>query len=245
MHLPVAKRPAPAQPARADEERRQGRRTDLQPAQCAVGRQGCDHTRMHWHQAGLAELGLSNRQHAGLQVHVDVGQRNGLRDPQPRRCDQPEQRLVGGRPKTIARPQLAGRLQQRPDLLGPVDVRCNSSRDGPEGRVLRHFGLGFELLQPAQEGPQPSQPPRCRLDAGLAALRLSCPLRHQLHGQRPGVLRCLDEAGEVRQGMTGRAEMETQAPPLGQVLLHPRLQIHRRDHAALPNQGKATSARCC
>jgi len=45
--------------------------------------------------------------------------------------------------------------------------------------------------------------------------------------------------------MTGRAEMEAQAPPLGQVLLHPRLPIHRREPAALPNQGKATSVWCC
>lgn len=219
--------------------------SDYLDTQCAVGRQGRDHTRVHWHQAGLAELGLPHCQHAGFQVHVEVGQRDGFRDPQPRRGDQPEQRLVGGRAKSIAGPQLPGRLQQRFDLLGLVDVWCHPSRDGPEGRVVRYFGLGLELLQPAQEGSQPSQPPRRRLSAGLAALRLSCPLRHQLHGQRSGVLRCLDEAREVRQGMARRAQMQAQAPPLGQVLLHPRLQIHRRVHAALPNQGKATSARRC
>jgi hypothetical protein len=50
---------------------------------------------------------------------------------------------------------------------------------------------------------QRHQSARCRLGAGLAALRQASPLRHQFHGQRTGVVRSLDEAGEVRQGMAG------------------------------------------
>ena len=50
------------------------------------------------HEPGLAELGQRHREHTGVQVDIGAVESAGLAQPQPRACQQPEQRDVGGRP---------------------------------------------------------------------------------------------------------------------------------------------------
>ncbi len=70
------------------------------------------------------------------------------------------------------------------------------------------------------------------------AWRAHCAIRSTVSG--PHVLDACDEAGEVRQSVARRAQLEAQPPPLGQVLLDPGLQA---DCGALMPRSRATAGR--
>jgi len=70
-------------------------------AQGSVGGQRDDHARVQRHHARLAELGLLDRQDAAVQIGIRVGQVDRFRNPKSGRCDQAEQRRIGGGTKAI------------------------------------------------------------------------------------------------------------------------------------------------
>ena len=69
--------------------------------------------RMQGHEARLAELGLSNRQHAFLQVDVAALEADRLGQTHARHRDQPEQAMVGPSAQSAVWRKGQRRRQQR------------------------------------------------------------------------------------------------------------------------------------
>ena len=74
---------------------------------------------MQRHYAGLAKLGLLYGQDAAVQICIRVGQVERFRDPKPGRCDQTEQRRIGGGTKTVRRADSTGCDDQRSEPILP------------------------------------------------------------------------------------------------------------------------------
>jgi hypothetical protein len=149
---------------------------------------------MQGHETRFAELALSNRQHALVEVDVAALKPDGLGQTHACHRDQPEQIMVGPSPQSVCRRQGQRRRQQRVDLRIAVDIGLGAlqGRQDPGGRHLR---LWIDVRDMAREAAHVGQPqrPRCM------PIGWQCrPGHRQLRGDGRG-LALLHEGDEVGQ----------------------------------------------
>jgi hypothetical protein len=83
---------------------------------------------VHRDQAGLAELGASDREHTGPQIDVLQLEITRFADPQPSDAEEAEQTIVGPPAQLAVARQCERRLKQAADLLVRVEIRSRSLR---------------------------------------------------------------------------------------------------------------------
>ena len=247
MHLAVAQGPAQQSSPAADEERASSSRESPARSRCrAVASQGVHRARMQRHLTGLAELGLADRQHAGLEI--DIGDRSATA---PRRCaDRVEAISPNSVSKTTPRrppagPSARAAASSVDDLLLAVDVRRHALGHASEDRVVGHFGGGLELLQPAHEGAQLLQPPcpvsgsalPClsrRAHSAITSSVSGSAMARALHDGSAKLRKAAGIAAQLRSPERGVRPGSARHAPAGHA---------GAAHAALPGHGRATSAR--
>ncbi len=99
-----------------------------------------------------AALAGADGEHATGQVDVAAGQGQCLADPQPRACDQPEQRGIAVRPQPTGRRQAGSGLQQVFDLAVGIYVRRFTVPCRAEQSRRGHFGSAVGRSQVAKQG---------------------------------------------------------------------------------------------
>jgi hypothetical protein len=90
-------------------------------------------------EACFIEFGVSDREYALAEIHVVLIQAEGFFDPEPRDCEQTEQRRVGPRTQARRGVKISCRRHQLSDLGEAVDVRqfaASPMREKPQGRDL-------------------------------------------------------------------------------------------------------------
>jgi hypothetical protein len=202
-----------------------------------VARQRLDRAGMDRQLPGLGELGLPYRQHSALEIDIRIAQVNGFGNAQPGRGHQAEQGFVGERPKAAGGAECACRREQVDDLVLTVDVGCHAAGFRAEERRLGNLGVRLELLQVADEVPQPSPTARPGARIAMAILAGTYPFDHQFRRQRTPMALGFHEAGKAgEEGVTG-AQVETLAATLSQIVVDSGLQALAPAHDSLPGQG--------
>ena len=108
-----------------------------------VGTERGGDRRVQGHKAYPVELRVPDGDHALGEVDVGAGQRRRLPQAHARRCQQPEQRPIGGRPQRwlqpLGRDAVSGDLARRVDVgrwvagAGPPAARAAGPRGGVDG----------------------------------------------------------------------------------------------------------------
>ena len=135
------------------------------------------------------------------------------------------------------------RHEQGVDLAFTVDVRCYAAGLRTEERRLGNFGIRLKLLQVADEVTQPSPTARPGACIAMAILGGTYPFGHEFRRQRTAMAIGFHEASKAGEEGGTRAQMETLAATLGQIVVDSGLQALAPAHDSLPGQGNATSAR--
>ena len=164
----------------------------------AVRGERLDGARVQRNLSGLAELGLSDPQHAAGQVDVVAVQAQRLADAQPGHRQQPDQGLEGGRPQRRA--ELAGRGHQRGDVGIGIQVGHGPVRSGWEQAWRWHLVTGVDGVQVPGEGAHHREPVTPPLRAAVEGQ--ARPGQRRVGGDRVGAVgvQIADEVGEEQLG---------------------------------------------
>ena len=149
---------------------------------------------MQGNEARLAELGLSNRQYAFLQVDVATLEAYRLGQTHARDRDRPEQAMVGPSAQSAGWRQGQRRRQQRVDLCIAVDIRLRTlqaRQDAGRRRLRQRIDVRDVTCKTTHVG-QPQSP-------GSVSIGWQGRPRHsQLRGDARGFAR-LHERDEIRE----------------------------------------------
>jgi hypothetical protein len=119
---------------------------------------------MHRDQADTVELGVADRDEAVLEIDVVSLQADRLAEAHARRCEQAEERRVGGGPKPGT--QRAGLIHEPADAGPGPDIRSGAEPFCREDARGRHLGRRVDRAQVGGEAPGDGEPPGQVLGAG-------------------------------------------------------------------------------
>src|SRR5664279_5111542 len=143
---------------------------------------------MQWNQAGLSELGPSNRENAFGPIHIPRSEAERLTQPQACDRQQPEQTVVGPGPQRVdGRPAFSS-LQQCTDLVSGIKVWLSAFRPVRQHTEWRNLCRGIRRTPVPGEAAYHAEPRRPLTWPVIGILR--GPFQCQVYGDSCAAFPC-------------------------------------------------------
>lgn len=189
---------------------------------------------MDRHQARFTKFGAVNSEHALFEIDVIAGQRQRFTHPQPGRCEQTEQTVVGEAWQPVAGGKVFGRCHEFVNLLRRVEIgpgACEARREQLGRRDLR---ARVRSVQMTRKSAYPAE--SCCLVRRRGMNGFGCPLKGELCSDATSAT-FFHEGYEVFEDAFLFPELTSQRSPQRYVLLQSLLE---GDHRVPSGQGNAT-----
>ena len=224
--------------ATAGDEEGRGRKTQQAISLGRIGSETCDDAFRERDQPLLAQFSAADAQHPRVKIDVGVVEGDGLSDPQAGNRYQAEHRRAGETPHAVNRGQLGGRVDDRGDFRGTIDVRSHAPvavRDNSSRQGLIDW---IKSVQPLREKPNHARARGPSLSSRTSERFLPTEEQGGRHVLR---LLALGEVDEAAQHPLGCRETIAQAASDGQVTIEFVTEVHRASPAT--GQGCAIDRR--